>query len=747
MSFGFKRQNIYTMSTKEFSGIDLSDGEKNLLGKDAKMMENMFINENGKPEKRRGFRYIYKGENVNGVYEYFTEDNVFYILHEGEGIYLLEKEEDTYTKGELILSGAENKPSSGFVFGGSLYIMAGGYFKIGINKIFNVLEAGRVCLCSSRDLKQVVVTGRNQLALDGETTSVINGESESYVIKYNEGKYWFDGTTKLYVAPPEAHNLIRIEAVKVGSLTIDGYQYVTGCDDIGVFVKLARVNTNLKEFYEDTAEVTFSMGGFCYAAKNIVSRLAVGLDDLDGNIIEEHAAREHFSGEYLEDLNLASPLRKINFFVNLSDFSGATHIRFYLEPEKSKGKVLRITAGGNMIHSFYIQADNPYYKEQAVFSYESEYVDIKKSLLRELFSSDTEAVVEIEYIKTDFASEIDGCTVFGFYDSANDVRVFVSGNQKKGSYDYMSGIYDGTYFPALSYTSVGQDVSRILGYGRYFSYQLVFKDEKGDASLYFRCPDSNGQFKILKGAASEAAVSADAVINLNSRLFFLSDSGLFELSSTQVEGETKNVLRSKAINALLLKEDLKSLKLFKFSDCLYITGGKYVYVLDILKDYAWYVYSFPYEIKKAFSLSGDVFVTDGGIIREKEIGDNLPYADETEEERAVVAYFRTNDVLFKPYGKRNILNAYCILDDIFIRSGAEIFYHSDDYSDRLAKKETRDLFSFEDISFSRFSFFTERSGRSIKTNLRSKRVERFSLTIKNDNAENFIIEEIGFLYS
>ncbi len=747
MSFGFKRQNIYTMSVKDFSGIDLSNGEKNLLGKNAKMMENMFINENGKPEKRRGFRYLYKGENVNGVYEYLTGDKDFYILHEGESFYLLEKENDTYKKGELIFTGAEDKTSSGFVFGGSLYIMAGGYFKIGFNKFFNALEVGRVSLSSTKDINQVVVTGRNQGALDGETVNCINAESENYVIKYSEGKYWFDGTSKLYVAPPEAYNLIRVVSVKVGSLTIDGYQYVIGCDDIGVFVKLSRVNTNLKEFYNAEAEVTFSMGGFCYAPKNIVSRLAVGLDDLDGNIIEEHASREHFTGEYLEDLNLASPLRKVNFFVNLSDFPGATHIRFYLEPGKSRGRVLRITAGGNMINSYYIQADDPYKKEQAVFSYENEYVDIKKSLLRELFSSN-EAVVEIEYIKGDFKSDIDGCSIFGFYDSANDVRVFVSGNKEKGSFDYMSGIYDGTYFPALSYTSVGQDVSKILGYGRYFSYQLIFKDEKGDASLYFRCPDEKSGFKILKGAASEAAVSSDAVINVNSKLFFLSDSGLFEISSTQVEGETKNVLRSKEINELLKSEDLKNLKLSKFSDFLYITGGKYVYVLDILKDYAWYVYSLPYEIKKVSRLEGDVFIVADGIIRKKDKTDKMPYADENEEEESAVrAYFRTNDVLFRPYGKRNILNAYCILDDVFTRSGAKIFYHSDDYSERLAKKADLDLFSFEDISFLRFSFFTERAGRSIKTNLRSKRVERFSLTIKNENAENLIIEEIGFLYS
>lgn len=746
----FSNSSIYQMSADKFSGIDLSEPDRAMLSGSAAMAENVFVNSAGEIEKRRGFKILYASENnVNGVYKYFYgSDKVFYILHEADCLYILEETDGGYEKGALIYSGIADKASKGFYFGDGLYIICDGYYKVCYDKFFGAMAAGRVSRCYTNEQTQCVITNRSKGSLDGEVAEAVNKEYMYHSIKFKYGRYYSDTVSgdinKLYIAKNEFENQFRVVSLTMGDYEIETYQYELKSDSLGIYIEMNRKNLNAYDYYDCEPEVVICYTGFVYAPKNIVSRLPVGIDEIDGSLLSTSSASDMYTGVYTEDLNLASPIRRINFYINTSQATD-TYLRLCLDSGKTDGRVLKITAGGKVIHNYYIQKDlND--KEQVVYPYKCEYVDISRKYLISAAGSG-EIAVEVEFFTGGYSADTDGCGIYGFYDMESDMRVFLAGSKKYPARDFMSGVYDASYFPALSYTMVGQEQSKILGYGRYFGYQLIFKDSAGDAKIYFR-EAADGGFKILKGTASEAAASENAVINLNSKLFILSEGGLYSIEATSVEGQTKTVLRSGEINPLLLGEDLGSVGLAKMDNKLVIFGEQVVYVLDAERDYNWYIYRLPYRVRAISELDGEVILYERGIAKMREAGEDAAYSDGlySGEEAAVCAYWKTNNVCFMPLKRRDILSAYCSMADLDERSGAEIFYNTEDFTHRRAKGGTGDLFSFGDMDFSRFSFHCTREGTSVKTHLRAKRAEKFSLTVRNGKPEQMRINKIGFLY-
>ena len=744
------------MGIDKFSGVDLSEKDKGVFTSSAQMAENMFVNEAAQAQKRFGFKSLYRAESgaVHGIYKYYCEDEskAFYILHENDKLYKAFKNADgKYEKSGLIYENIADKESKGFCFGGALYIMCDGYYKIAYEEAFGCLGVCRVKDYHKSKTpagKNEVITGREKNKLGGTVINAINEEYMYAKIIYKEDDYYFQysdsSSDKLYIAPKGYTDAIRVVSLKMGDREVEQYHYSIGEDEVGMYILLKRKNIYIDAKYTCSPEAVIEIGGFVYAPLNVTSRPAIGINASDKRPIEAHKTREQLAGEYVQDLNLACSLRRVGFYIDYTDFSGAGEIRFYLNEKAKNGRILFIRAAGKLIHSYAVQKDEDE-REWVVDGYEDYYVDIKTSFLKEI-TGGGECAVEIEYI-TEGESEIDLCDVYGFYGGANDTRVFLAGNKNYPSRDYESGAYEGSYFPALRYTGIGDEYSKILGYGRFFSYQLIFKEDLSDAAMYFRLYDENG-YSIKKGTLLQSAVSKNAVENVNSHLFVLSREGLFSIESTQIEGQSKSVLRSKAVNELLLFEDMENLKLAKSGGKLLILAKKRVYVLDIDAGYVWYIYSFNKEIDAAFKTDRTEFVCKENIICRKEEGSSDLYTDDYGggEKYNVCAYWKTNNVCFTPFSPRDVISAYCVAGDEFLKSGAEIYYDTQDYKDRLALKKNSDLFSFGSIDFSRFSFAQKNKGKELRTHIRAKRAKKFSMTVKNNNAEGFKICGIGFLY-
>lgn len=751
---GYKTDRTFTMSANKFSGIDLSAKNKNLLTGAAAMAENMFTNGYGEAEKRTGLKSVYcaeSGKKVHGIYKYSYGDGGenFYILHESESLYILKNENGKFEKDKLLYSSIADCESKGFVFGGALYIMCDGYYKIAYEEAFCGLGVCRICnFHEDEDSVQVIVSEREKEKLDGIYSNVINEEIRYAKIKFKEDDYYFQysdtSVDKLYIAPPGYIDSVRVVKVVMGTREVEEFHYSVGEDKKGMYVMLKRKNVYIEKKYTCSPEITVEIGGFVYAPLIIASREAIGINSSD-EICEEHKEREHFTGEYVQDLNSACGLRRVNFYVDFSNFSQASKLRFYLNEKDTDGKVLFIRAAGKLIHSYAVQEDLDDRKYVADSFYDC-YVELDKSFLKELTGT-AECVVEIEYISKK-ESEIDGCDVFGFYGGANDTRVFVSGNAKNPARDFESGSFDASYFPELSYTTVGDDYSKILAYGRFFSYQLIFKDKNGQSAMYFRHMGEDGVYEVKKGELLRCAVSKNAVANVNSHLFVLSEDGIFSVESTAIEGQSKSVLRSAAVEELLKKEDCESLRLVAWGGKLLVLAKKRMYVLDIEGGYRWYVYTFNKPIDSVCDAGDLDFICENCVCVFKSEEDENAYKDEygEGEEYNVCAYWKTNNVCFTPFAPRSVISAYCVTGDEAFRSSVSILYDADDFKDRLAIYKKADVFTFENFDFSRVSFWSAMKGRSVMTHLRAKRVYRFSLTLKNDEAEAFKICEVGFLY-
>ncbi len=748
MSLGFRNTNVYQMSTENFSGIDLRNKNRSHLMSNAVKAENVFINDEGEVEKRTGFKSLFEtdeDEKLNGAYLYkYSATKQFYIIHIENCLY---ETDENFSYKKLIYSSISNSPSKGFVFGDGFYIMCEGYYKISYLEAFESLGVCKICDAYRKYSgdSQIIARGRSKNSFDGDF-EVINFEYGKHKINYKNDTYYFDSVNsnydKLYIARKEAWGKIRICNLYMGTEKIKAYHYLVEKDNFGIYVKLRRRNNGVLEYYRCEPSVEIIITDFVYAPKHIVSRTPVGVSDIDGDVLEGFSNAQIYNGIYTEDLNLAATNRKINFFVDFSLYTSCAYLRFYLNSESCEGKVLSVKAGGDVLHC-YVEQEGAYDTVDIVYHYGNKFVDIKKSLLKEK-SGGGDITVEIEYCNFTECNDINECDVFGFYGGSNDTRVFLSGNKNKSSCDFESGCFEGSYFPALSYTRIGNDCSKILGYGRYYSYQLIFKDGIGDAQMYFRMYNEESGYKILKGNMSVSAVSKDAIININSKLFVLSSDGLYTIEQTAVEGECKCVMRSYEINGILKKENFENLFLAEVYGMLMICGGDKIYVLDILKNYNWYIFTTPKKFFRVEKTFGDAFLHDKGIMRFADKDEDGAYFDEDEP---VCAIWQTNFVCFSPEDKRDILSAYCCLSECeSVRSGAEILYSCDDYDFKSAVLRDRDLFSFDELDFSRFSFWCVRNGRSIKTHLRSKRVEKFCLSIRNAKGEPFKINKIGFLY-
>jgi len=161
-------------------------------------------------------------------------------------------------------------------------------------------------------------------------------------------------------------------------------------------------------------------------------------------------------------------------------------------------------------------------------------------------------------------SNIEKCSICSWFGMGNDSRVFVSGNPDYPHLDYMSYLYDPTYFPSSGWAKVGSDASEIMGYIRQFDNQVIIKRDNAsqEASIYSRTAEIIGGqavFPIKQGVAGVGAVSKYAFDYLRDDPLFVSLEGVCALTLAYGASAQRTVQnRSFYVNARLAKMDLSN---------------------------------------------------------------------------------------------------------------------------------------------------------------------------------------------
>ena len=378
-------------------------------------------------------------------------------------------------------------------------------------------------------------------------------------------------------------------------------------------------------------------------------------------------------------------------------------------------------------------------------------------------------VIQFPHTVEGYTDRIDKCTIITTYGVGTDDRIVVSGNPEMPSVDWISGLNDPSYIPDLSYSNVGTEGVSIMGYCRVGSYLGIVKEDNGqDTTIYLRAAEVNeaGEaiFTLRQAMAGVGAVSKGSFVTLLDDPLFLTRTGIYALSVTNVSGERVTQNRSFYVNPKLTAEERMSEAEAVEWNGQYLLSfpNGHVYVMDgrqkksyrsaALGDYVYECYYWE-NIPAVCWLpikSGDVemlyFGTEDGRIckinsdidtMERFSDDGAPidtvwatkYDDDGSPSRLKTIQKRGCCVTIKPYS----------------RSSATVYFRSDKTggTEMRVSQSTMDIFDWADIDFERFTFNTDDSPDEVFFNRKLKNYKRLQIIIRNNEVnEGFGVFQI-----
>lgn len=367
-------------------------------------------------------------------------------------------------------------------------------------------------------------------------------------------------------------------------------------------------------------------------------------------------------------------------------------------------------------------------------------------------------VIQFPHTVEGYTDRIDKCTIITTYGVGTDDRIVVSGNPEMANIDWISGLNDPSYIPDLSYSNVGTEGVAIMGYCRVGSYLGIVKEDNGqDTTIYLRSAEVNeaGEaiFTLRQAMAGVGAVSKGSFVTLLDDPLFLTRTGVYALSVTNVSGERVTQNRSFYVNPRLTAEDrMGEAEAVEWNGQYLLSfPNGHVYVMDgrqkksyrsaALGDFVYECYYWE-NIPAVCWLpikSGDVemlyFGTEDGKIckinsdietMERFSDDGAPidtvwatkYDDDGSPSRLKTIQKRGCCVTIKPYS----------------RSSATVYFRSDKTggTEMRVSQSTMDIFDWADIDFERFTFNTDDSPDEVFFNRKLKNYKRLQIIIRNN---------------
>ena len=281
-------------------------------------------------------------------------------------------------------------------------------------------------------------------------------------------------------------------------------------------------------------------------------------------------------GTTYEEVNMIQPKRINSFLGDASSFN------YQLDCENiDKDEVIVQVLNSN--------ADYTVLKENTHFT-----VDRTKGIVK-FKTQPGESPVEgrdnitIRFSKKDseYIDQINKCTIFTTFGyNGNNNRIFITGNPKYPNIDWHSAIDDPTYFPDVNYTAIGMETSPIIAYARVNDGRLaILKDVTDtDCTVYYRTSamfSGKEVFPLQSGVKGIGCICSNASAVVQNESFFLSNQGVFSISSSSNNDQNYFNLRSYYINGkLLYEENLKEAIGIEFNGKYYLAINGNVYVCD-----------------------------------------------------------------------------------------------------------------------------------------------------------------------
>ncbi|MDO4809974.1 MAG: hypothetical protein Q4A04_08455 [Eubacteriales bacterium] len=344
------------------------------------------------------------------------------------------------------------------------------------------------------------------------------------------------------------------------------------------------------------------------------------------------------------------------------------------------------------------------------------------------------------------------CIAWGI-NGAED-RIVCSGDPDYPNYDYISDYNNPAYFPDLNYSVLGTSDTAIMGYARINDGLAIIKEDRGNGSTVFLRKGAldekgNAVFALYPALAGIGAVGRFGFGNIGDERLVLTGNGVYAITNNQVISEKIAQNRSHRVDPKLLTEDLSEAVMENWKNMLMIFVDGKVYILDgNQKSYSasdstdflyecYYFEDVPARCVLKVTRQGVetmYFGTeDGKVCRFKtDIQTVDRYNDDGDPIFAVLSTKADDDgdpMILKTLLKKG--NAVTLKP--YMRSSAKVCVRTDrDAVEWQANYGTMDIFDWEDIDFSRFTFNANDLPQEIPINRKVKNYKRLQFIIKND---------------
>ena len=342
------------------------------------------------------------------------------------------------------------------------------------------------------------------------------------------------------------------------------------------------------------------------------------------------------------------------------------------------------------------------------------------------------------------------CKTSTFIQYGNGMYFFFTGNSEEPNMDWQSELNNPAYFPSDNYSIYGTE-DEILGYGQYGENVVIFKKGSGDNNIYIKSAlEIEGlgvtfPTSVCVGGAI-GGVSRRTIKNLNGETLYLTNEGIYALTSLSTTNMKVTRNRSYFVDGKLLKETgLENAVSCVWKNKYILSVNGNCYILDGGQPLSYregsnndYVYECLYWDNinaTAFMVEGELlyFGTQDGSIY---LFDENIYTDEGTGVECIVATKLDDDGDFMAYKKMKKKGTGLLVKP-YKRSTFDISFLYDDYESVFVKSVYADIFDFNDIDFDRFTYETSENPRVIPFLKKSKKYKSIQIIIRSNNDEPF----------
>lgn len=354
-------------------------------------------------------------------------------------------------------------------------------------------------------------------------------------------------------------------------------------------------------------------------------------------------------------------------------------------------------------------------------------------------------------VRDGYLDAINHCTLAAVYGVGGSTdRVFLSGNGGKPGIDWYSGFEDPAFFPDTNYTKLVRDGGTVTGYAVLSNTLATFINGASDErNVVVRSGslDENGDalFRISNTMIGQDAVAPDTFCRTDKEPLFLTDRGVYAITAEELTGEKYSQERSYYIGSALRAASCRE----KACACIY--GDFYalaldgtIYLLDLQQktyernspysSYQYECYYWPDIPATALFLDGDALcfgTADGKLCRfAVNVDDMASYNDDG---KAIDAYWETSDFDGKIFFHVKTFTGIAVRLAAAVNTGVVVYAQVRGiWKQIFASGAKARFFDFGYIDFSKVSFSSDRTPRTLFGKIKLKKADKARFRLQNN---------------